>query len=53
MYAGFSLSQIAMPVALASLVAAPLFLLLIVVFIVRLLNEEKVLLRDLPGFTKP
>ena len=41
-----------MPVAMASLVTLPLFLLLIVVYIVRLLNEEKVLARDLPGYTE-
>ncbi len=52
MYTGFSLSQIAMPVGMASLVTLPLYLLLIVVYIVRLLNEEKVLARDLPGYTE-
>ncbi len=50
MYAGFILTQLSMPVAMASLVTLPLFLLLIVVYIVRLLNEEKVLARDLPGY---
>jgi protein-S-isoprenylcysteine O-methyltransferase Ste14 len=52
MYAGFSLFQLAMPVALASLVTLPLFLLLIAIFVVRLLDEEKVLSRDLPGYAE-
>ncbi|MFZ0392935.1 MAG: methyltransferase [Terracidiphilus sp.] len=52
MYAGFSLSQIAMPVGMASLATLPLFLLLIVVYVVRLLNEEKVLSRELPGYAE-
>jgi len=37
---------------MASLVTLPLFMLLIVVYIVRLLNEEKVLSRDLPGYAE-
>lgn len=52
MYAGFTLFQLAMPIALASLITLPLFLLLIAIFVVRLLNEEKVLARDLPGYAE-
>ena len=52
MYAGFSLSQIAMLVGMAPHSDLPLYLLLIAVYIVRLLNEEKVLARDLPGYTE-
>jgi protein-S-isoprenylcysteine O-methyltransferase Ste14 len=50
MYAGLCLAQLAMPLGLASIVTIPLFALLIPFFIVRLLNEEKVLQRDLPGY---
>lgn len=52
MYAGLILTQLAMPVALGSVVTLPLFVLLIPFYVVRLLNEEKVLLRDLPGYAE-
>lgn len=50
MYSGFIVTQLAMPVALGSVVALPLFALLSLFYVVRLLNEEKVLARDLPGY---
>ena len=50
MYAGLMVAQIAMPVSLASLVTLPLFLLLSVFYVVRLLHEEKLPARDLPGY---
>jgi protein-S-isoprenylcysteine O-methyltransferase Ste14 len=50
MYAGIILAQLAIPLTLGSIVTVPLFALLIPFFIVRLLNEEKVLARDLPGY---
>ncbi|HTX77175.1 MAG TPA: methyltransferase [Terracidiphilus sp.] len=52
MYTGFILTQLAMPIGMASLVTLPLFLLLIVVYVIRLLDEEKVLARDLPGYSE-
>lgn len=52
MYFGLILSQVAMPVGMASLVTIPLFLFLIVFYVMRLLDEEKVLVRDLPGYTE-
>lgn len=50
MYAGSILMLLAMPIALGSAIAFPLFLLLIPFFVLRLVNEEKVLSRDLPGY---
>ncbi len=51
MYAGLILAQLAMPIAMGSIVTLPLFVLLIPFYLVRLLHEEKVLSRDLPGYT--
>ena len=52
MYTGLASRRLPCRSGLASLVTLPLFtLLLIVVYIVRLLDEEKFLARDLPGYT--
>jgi protein-S-isoprenylcysteine O-methyltransferase Ste14 len=40
------------PTALASYVALPFFTLIIPILVMRLLNEEKVLLRELPGYAE-
>ena len=52
MYLGTLVLYIATPIALGSYVAVPLFLLLIPMIILRILNEEEVLRRDLPGYIK-
>lgn len=52
MYAGGVLLWLATPLALGSLVALPAFALLIPLFILRLLNEEKILRRELPGYAE-
>jgi protein-S-isoprenylcysteine O-methyltransferase Ste14 len=50
LYASALVFWVAAPFALGTLVGLPFFLLLIPVFVLRILNEEKVLLRDLPGY---
>jgi len=50
MYSAFALQVLSMPLALASYVAIPAFVLLIPLLIVRVLNEEKVLRDSLPGY---
>jgi len=50
MYSGSVAIWLAMPIALGSFVALPAFAALIPFYVVRLLNEEKVLLRELPGY---
>lgn len=50
MYSASILLLIAMPIALGSLVSLPVFLLAVPFFTARLLREEKLLLRDLPGY---
>ncbi|MGB7436646.1 MAG: isoprenylcysteine carboxylmethyltransferase family protein [Candidatus Acidiferrum sp.] len=52
MYAASLLMYLALPIALGSYVAWPTFVLLIPFIVVRLLNEEKVLSRDLPGYSE-
>lgn len=52
MYAGLIVSQVAMPVAMGSLVTLPLFLLLITFYAIRLLDEESLLGRELAGYTE-
>jgi protein-S-isoprenylcysteine O-methyltransferase Ste14 len=51
MYAGWIARWLAMPVALGSLAALPAFCLIIPIFTLRLLNEEKFLARELPGYS--
>jgi protein-S-isoprenylcysteine O-methyltransferase Ste14 len=50
MYAGFLVMILLTPIALGSWWAVPVFLLYIPILVWRILNEEKVLLRDLPGY---
>lgn len=50
MYLGTSIMWLATPVALGSLWALPVFLILPIVLIYRIMNEEEVLLRELPGY---
>ncbi len=50
MYAGIALMLLGTPLALGSYVALPMFLLLIPLLTYRLIYEEKVLRRDLPGY---
>ncbi len=50
MYLGVLTMYILTPIALGSLWAIPIFSLNIPIFIWRISNEEKVLLRDLPGY---
>jgi len=52
MYAGLALAQLAMPAALGSIVTVPLFAALMSFYVVRLLNEEKLLAHDLPGYAE-
>lgn len=52
MYAAGLLMWMATAPALGSYVTWPFFALLIPTFVARLLNEEKVLLRDLPGYAE-
>jgi protein-S-isoprenylcysteine O-methyltransferase Ste14 len=50
MYVGTLIMYLATPIALGSYVAAPLFMLLIPIIVLRILNEEEVLRRDLPEY---
>jgi protein-S-isoprenylcysteine O-methyltransferase Ste14 len=50
MYLGTSIMWLATPVALGSWWAVPFFFLIPVILVWRILNEEEVLLRDLPGY---
>jgi protein-S-isoprenylcysteine O-methyltransferase Ste14 len=52
MYSAFALQALSMPLALASYFAIPVFMLLIPLLIVRVLNEEKVLRQNLPGYAE-
>ncbi len=52
MYLGQLAMYVATPLALGSYAAFPFFLLIIPVFIYRILNEEEVLRRDLPGYNE-
>ncbi len=50
MYLGQIAMYVATPLALGSYLALPVFLLMIPVFVFRIINEEKVLRRDLRGY---
>lgn len=50
MYSGFLIMFLLTPIALGSWRAVPIFLLYIPILVCRILNEEKVLQRDLPGY---
>lgn len=52
MYFGVLIMMLSTPLGLGSYVAVPVFALIIPILILRLLNEEKVLRRDLPGYTE-
>ena len=52
MYLGIIVSQFATPLALGSFVALPVFVLIIPIIVFRLLNEEKILRRELPGYSE-
>jgi len=50
MYSAIIVMWLFIPVALASYVALPLFALVIPIFVLRLLSEERVLKQELPGY---
>ena len=50
LYSGSVVTWLAAPLALGSYIAWPAFALLIPFYVIRLLNEEKVLRRELPGY---
>ncbi len=50
MYLGTSIMWLATPIALGSFWALPVFLILPVILVYRIMNEEEVLLRELPGY---
>jgi len=50
MYLGTSIMLLATPIALGSYWALPVFFILPLVLVYRILNEEEVLLRELPGY---
>jgi protein-S-isoprenylcysteine O-methyltransferase Ste14 len=50
MYLGTSIMWLATPIALGSYRALPVFLILPIVLVYRIMNEEEVLLRELPGY---
>ncbi len=50
MYLGFLIMFVLTPIALGSWWATPIFLMYIPILMLRILNEEKVLLKDLPGY---
>ena len=52
MYLGVDVWLLSTPVALGSYFALPVFALLIPLIVVRLLNEEKVLRQELPGYSE-
>ena len=52
MYTGMALTSVATPLALASYVALPVFVLMIPVLVYRLTHEERTLRRDLAGYTE-
>ena len=52
MYSGSLVLFVFTPLALGSYVALPLFAVLIPIYVIRLLNEEKVLRRELSGYTE-
>jgi len=52
MYSAILLMVLATPLALGSYIAVPLTVLIVPVLVYRLANEEKVLLRELPGYAE-
>ncbi len=52
MYLGAVVMMLCAPLALGSYVALPVFVLTVPFWVFRLLNEEKVLRQELPGYTE-
>jgi len=52
MYTGMAVTLLATPLALGSYVALPLFALIVPVLMYRLIHEERMLRRDLPGYSE-
>jgi protein-S-isoprenylcysteine O-methyltransferase Ste14 len=52
MYLGILIMFLLTPIALGSFFALPVFFIYIPVIAARIINEEKVLLRDLPGYSE-
>jgi protein-S-isoprenylcysteine O-methyltransferase Ste14 len=52
MYSGLLVLLLSLPLALGSCIAIPVFVLLIVTLIFRLLREEKTLRQELPGYSE-
>lgn len=52
MYSGSLMMWLSTPLALASYFAWPAFALLVPIYVFRLLNEEKILRRELPGYSE-
>ena len=52
LYSGSLVMWLATPLALGSYIAWPAFALLIPFYVIRLLNEEKVLRQELPGYSE-
>jgi protein-S-isoprenylcysteine O-methyltransferase Ste14 len=52
LYSGSALLWIFTPLALGSAVSLPAFVLLVSFYVIRLLSEEKILRKDLPGYTE-
>ena len=52
MYSGICMMMLFAPLALGSYVALPVFALVVPFIVLRLLNEEKVLRQELPGYTE-
>jgi len=52
MYAGIAITMLATPLALGSYVALTLFALLLPLLVFRLIHEERILRRDLPGYAE-
>ena len=52
MYFGIAITELATPFALASYVALPVFALIVPILVVRLIDEERMLHRELPGYAE-
>ena len=52
MYLAFGIMILFTPLALGSFLAAPVAIIILLTLLMRLLHEEKVLRRDLPGYAE-
>ena len=52
MYLGFAIMTVFTPLALGSFIALPVSMLIVPILALRVLNEEKMLRRDLPGYVE-